>query len=124
MSVSIEYIILLSITILLLSFIIYYNSSYSIFVWENRNQAEIYYLVNFIAEEINLAVKGGSGYSRIFFLKKPPFNFTLEINNYLVKIYYKGNIFQNRILVENVTGNFRFNSHNLIRNIENKIYVN
>ena len=123
MSVSIEFISLVSISLILVFFIIFYNSYYIVFVDDQRKLKEVEDLAKTLSSEINLAVKAGSGYEREFFLIKPSVNFTLKIENYFVEVKYKDHAFEEPIMVNNVTGHFKFNKINKIKNINEKIYV-
>jgi|GEM_PF-6681120 hypothetical protein len=125
MSVSIEFLTLISLVIILailtLSFNFYYYQSYlkqKIFI-ELKNTAET------IASEINLAVKVGDGYSHTFYLKKPKYvgDLSLQIDNYLVKLKTEDLEVLESILTKNITGNFKFDSFNQIKNLGGKIYV-
>jgi len=125
MSVSLEFITLVSLILILailtLSFNFYYYQNYlqqKIFN-ELKNTAEL------IASEINLAVKAGDGYSHTFYLQKPKYvsSLSLQIDNYLVKLRAENLEVLESILAKNVSGNFKFNSFNQIKNFGGRIYV-
>jgi hypothetical protein len=78
-----------------------------------------------IASEINMALKAGDGYTRSFYIPTKvsnSLNYSLEIENYRVKLGWSTLSTQSIILTKNVTGNVT-KGQNLIKN-NGTIYVN
>lgn len=124
--ISIEFITLVSILIVILSLTIYYNSSFYL----QMNSAKIYSdaqtLSDQVASEINLALKAGNGYSRIFYIPKEILNaidYNISVENYRVILNWATGSTHSIILVEDVIGDL-IKGQNLIKNLDGRIYVN
>lgn len=79
-----------------------------------------------MASEINMALKAGDGYTRVFYTPTKISNsldYNLEIGNYRVKLGWSDTSVQSIILTKNVTGT-PMKGQNLIRNLNGIIYVN
>jgi len=104
----------------------YFNSSY----YYQFNAQQIYSEANkisqAIASEINLALKAGDGYSRIFYIPQKILNsidFDVKVSNYRVYVYWKEGSSQSVIYTKEINGTFT-KGENLIRNVDGVIYVN
>jgi len=124
--VSLEFVVLVSILFTILLLTIYYNSSYYV----QLNSAKIFNdaqaVSDQIASEIDMALKAGDGYTRAFYAPTKISNtldYTLEIENYRVKLGWSGLSTQSIILTKNVTGTV-VKGQNLIKNLDGSIYVN
>jgi hypothetical protein len=124
--VSIEFISLISVLFILLVLTIYYNSELYFQIYSTRILKEAQTISDQIASEINLALKAGDGYSRIFFLPSKLSNsvdYSITVENYLVIVAWDGSPVRSTILTKNVTGEF-LKGRNLIRNSGGIVYVN
>jgi hypothetical protein len=124
--VSIEFISLISVLFILLILTIYYNSELYYQIYSTRILKEAQTISDQIASEINLALKAGDGYSRIFFLPTKISNtidYSITVENYLVIVAWDNSSVQSTILTKNVTGEF-LKGKNLIRNSGGIVYVN
>jgi hypothetical protein len=124
--VSIEFISLISVLFIFLILTIYYNSELYFQIYSTRIFKEAQTVSDQIASEINLALKAGDGYSRIFFLPAKLSNsldYSIAVENYLVIVRWDSNFAQSTILTKNVTGEF-LKGKNFIRNSGGIVYVN
>jgi hypothetical protein len=124
--VSIEFISLVSVLFILLILTIYYNSEFYYQIYSTRIFKEAQTVSDQISSEINLALKAGDGYSRIFFLPEKLSNsvdYSIVVENYLVIVSWDTKSAQSTILTKNVAGEF-FKGRNLIRNSGGIVYVN
>lgn len=124
--VSVEFIAFVTILSIFLFFTIYHSSN----LYSQLNSARILKdaqeISDQVASEINLALKVGDGYSRVFSLPNKISNsldYEIKVENYRVIVSWKDGLTQSVILTENVTGQLN-RGRNLIRNIGGKIYVN
>ena len=124
--VSIEFIVLLSILIVILTFTVYYNSSFYIQANSARNYNDAQEISDQASSEINLALKIGDGYSRMFYIPNKISNsienFTISVSNYAVVLEWPGGFVTSPILTKNITGNLE-KGQNIIRNLDGVIYV-
>jgi hypothetical protein len=123
---SIEFVVFVSILFTILLLTIYYNSSYYI----QLNSAKIFNdaqaISDQVASEINMALKAGDGYIRSFYVPTKISNsldYSLEIENYRVKISWSNLSTQSIILTKNVNGRVIPGHQNLIKNVEGNISV-
>jgi len=123
---SLEFFILVSLLIIILTGVMYFSSSY----YYQFNQLQIYSEANkisqSIASEINLALKAGDGYSRIFYIPEKILNsidFEVNVTSYRVYVYWNGGSTQSVIYTKNINGTLK-KGENWIRNINGEIYVN
>jgi len=123
---SLEFFVLVSLLIIILTGVMYFSSSY----YYQFNQLQIYSEANkisqSIASEINLALKAGDGYSRIFYIPEKISNaidFEINVTSYRVYVYWNGGSTQSVIYTKNIIGNLK-KGENWIRNINGEIYVN
>ncbi|MCS7122983.1 MAG: hypothetical protein RMJ17_00160 [Candidatus Aenigmarchaeota archaeon] len=123
MAASLEFFILVSVALLIVLSIISYTSSFYISIYKEKVWYEIENIADLISSEINLAVFAGDGYERKFFISSEGYNFTIEIDNYFVKINYKELAFYKPIYVKNITGIIKFDNFNIIKNVNGKIYI-
>lgn len=121
-----EFIAFVSILILILFLTVYYNSS----IYIQMNSAKIYNDAQTIsdqaASEINLALKVGDGYSRVFYTPNRisnAFDYNITANDYLVILSWSGGSTHSVILTKNLTGSLA-KGQNLIKNLNGSIYVN
>ena len=124
--VSIEFISLISVLFILLILTIYYNSELYFQIHSTRVFKEAQTVSDQIASEINLALKAGDGYSRIFFLPTKLLNsldYSIAVENYNVIVSWDTGFVQSIILTKNVTGKI-LKGKNLIRNYGGIVYVN
>ena len=123
--VSVEFMILIS--ILLLLFILYTQNSLSLQkdMIILRSDQEAKELSDKIAFEINTAVNSGTGYERNFYVKKTfagISNFNILVENYEVKITWSQNSVISQIVTKNTTGDVG-KGWNLIENRDGAIHV-
>jgi len=123
---SLEFFVLVSLLIIILTGVMYFSSSY----YYQFNQLQIYSEANKISEsianEINLALKAGDGYSRIFYIPEKISNaidFEINVTSYRVYIYWNGGSTQSVIYTKNIIGSLK-KGENWIRNVNGEIYVN
>jgi hypothetical protein len=123
---SLEFFVLVSLLIIILTVVMYFSSSY----YYQFNQLQIYSEANkisqSIASEINLALKAGDGYSRIFYIPEKILNaidFEINVENYRVYVYLNGDSTQSIIYTKNINGTLK-KGENWIRNVNGEIYVN
>jgi len=123
---SLEFFILVSLLIIILTGVMYFSSSY----YYQFNQLQIYSEANkisqSIASEINLALKAGDGYSRIFYIPEKILNsidFEINVTSYRVYVYWNGGSTQSVIYTKNINGTLK-KGENWIRNVNGEIYVN
>ena len=124
--VSIEFISFVSILFILLIFTVYYNSNLYLQIQTAKIMKEAQAISDQVASEINLALKAGDGYSRVFTLQDKILNaidYTITIEKYSVKVSWDRGSTRSVILTESVNGNF-LKGKNLIRNSGGMIYVN
>jgi hypothetical protein len=123
---SLEFFVLVSLLIIILTGVMYFSSSY----YYQFNQLQIYSEANKISEsiagEINLALKAGDGYSRIFYIPEKILNaidFEINVTSYRVYVYWNGGSTQSVIYTKNINGTLK-KGENWIRNVNGEIYVN
>jgi len=123
---SLEFFVLVSLLIIILTGVMYFSSSY----YYQFNQLQIYSEANkisqSIASEINLALKAGDGYSRIFYIPEKISNaidFEINVTSYRVYVYWNGGSTQSVIYTKNINGTLK-KGENWIRNVNGEIYVN
>ncbi|MEM7821532.1 MAG: hypothetical protein QXX38_01825 [Candidatus Aenigmatarchaeota archaeon] len=124
--VSMEFISLTLILIIILLLVLYNNISFNRQIYSIKIYDDAQKICDQIAFEINLALKAGSGYSRIFYISERILNvldYNITINNYFVVLTWHNGFVQSPILTINVTGDF-VKGNNLIKNIDGVIYVN
>jgi len=79
-----------------------------------------------IAMEINLALKAGEGYSRVFYIPEKILNsidYNVTVSNYKVYVYWNDGSTQSIIYTKEINGIIK-KGENLIRNLNGEIYVN
>ena len=123
---SLEFFVLVSLLIIILTGVMYFSSSY----YYQFNQFQIYSeaskISQSIANEINLALKAGDGYSRIFYIPERILNaidFEINVTSYRVYVYWNGGSTQSVIYTKNIIGSLK-KGENWIRNVNGEIYVN
>jgi hypothetical protein len=124
--VSIEFISLISLLFILLLLVVYYNSNLHLQLTSIKILKDAQTISDQIASEINLALKAGDGYSRIFFI--PPklsgsIDYEISVKDYLVILSWKEGSTQSTILTKNITGEI-LKGRNFIKNANGIIYVN
>ncbi|MEM7825092.1 MAG: hypothetical protein QXO27_03925 [Candidatus Aenigmatarchaeota archaeon] len=123
--VSIEFMILVSILLLIFVFLLGGGSYLRNDMMSVKIKNEAKKLSNDIAFEINTAVKTGNGYSRRFYVSDSfagIYNYSIEIENYLVTISWIGGSVYSQIVTKNITGDVK-KGWNLIENKNGVIYV-
>jgi hypothetical protein len=121
-----EFMVLVSILILILLLTINYNSSFFLRMSLEKNYNDAQSISDQVASEINLALKAGDGYSRIFFIPykiSDAFDYEIKVDNYLVTVSWSNRFTQSVILSKNITGSL-VKGQNLIKNINGIVYVN
>jgi len=123
--VSVEFIVFLSFLLILVFLIVYQNTQTFAYLEEYKTYQEAQKTADSIASEINLALKTGNGYTRKFYVNENIYgigNFTIEVDNYEVKLKWdKGEVIST-ILTKNITGEVKV-GENVIRNVDGKIYI-
>jgi thiamine monophosphate kinase len=124
--VSIEFISLISLLFILLLLVVYYNSNLHLQLTSIKILKDAQTICDQIASEINLALKAGDGYSRIFFI--PPklsgsIDYEISVKDYLVILSWKEGSTQSTILTKNITGEI-LKGRNFIKNVNGIIYAN
>jgi hypothetical protein len=124
--VSIEFIVLVSVLILVLLTVIYYNSSFYLQINSAKNYNDAQTISDQISSEINLALQVGSGYSRSFYVPEKISNsidYNVTVSNYATVLGWNGGYVTSTILAENISGNL-IKGQNTIKNLNGTIYVN
>ena len=123
---SLEFFVLVSLLIVILTVAMYFNSSYYYQFNLYQVHSEAKKISDAIAMEINLALKAGDGYSRVFYIPGKILNaidYEVNVSNYRVYVRWNFSSTQSVIHTSNVNG-FLKKGENLIRNINGEIYVN
>ena len=104
----------------------YYNSSY----YSNLNAIRVYEdarrIGDSIASEINLALKAGDGYSRVFYIPEKILNsydYNISVKNYRIYLFWAAGSYQATILTSGIVGELK-KGENYLRNVGGIIYVN
>lgn len=123
--VSVEFMVLIS--ILLILFILYIKNSLSLQkdMTAIKIDQEAKKLSDRIAFEINTAVKSGNGYKRNFFVENSfagISNFNIFVDNYEVKLVWDQDFVTSQIVTKNITGDVG-KGWNLIENRDGVIHV-
>jgi len=122
---SLEFVVFVSILFTILLLTIYYNSSYYVQLTSTKIFNDAQAVSDQVASEINMALKAGDGYTRSFYIPTKVSNsldYSLEIENYRVKLSWSDLSTQSIILTKNVTGNVT-KGPNLIKNLDGIINV-
>ena len=123
---SIEFFALISVLIVILTIVIYFNSSYYHKFNLYQVNSEAKKISDAVAMEINLALKAGDGYTRVFYIPDKILNaidYEINISNYRVYVHWNFGSTQSVIYTRNVNGVLK-RGENLIRNVNGEIYVN
>ncbi len=123
---SLEFFVLISLLILILLTVMYYNSSYYLQIYYLQVYEDARKISEAIASEINLALKAGNGYSRIFLIPEKILNsidYNVSVSDYRVKVYWKDGEAQSVIYTKEIVGYLK-KGENWIRNVDGEIYVN
>jgi len=122
---SIEFLAFISLMLVLVLIVVYQNYQSAAQLEEYKIYQEAQKLVDSIAFEINLALKAGDGYSRKFYVSKEVYgisSFSIEVEDYTVKIKWgRGEAVAN-IMTRNITGEIKV-GENAVKNIKGEIYV-
>lgn len=124
--VSVEFMIFVAVLSIFLFLTFYQNSNLFFQLTLVKNFKDAQTISDQIASEINLALKVGDGYSRVFFLPEKISNsldYEVNVEDYRVVIKWKSGSTQSVILTKNITGQI-VKGKNLIKNIGGIIYVN
>ena len=104
----------------------YFNSSYYYQFNLYKIYSEAKKISDAIAMEINLALKAGEGYSRVFYIPEKILNsidYNVTVSNYKVYVYWNDGSTQSIIYTKEINGIIK-KGENLIRNLNGEIYVN
>ncbi|MEM5811189.1 MAG: hypothetical protein QXG91_00350 [Candidatus Aenigmatarchaeota archaeon] len=123
MSASIEFFVFVTLSLLIVMSLISYSGNLYISSYKQKVYNDLENIAEFIANEINIATSAGDGYVRIFFMNSKGYNFSVEINDYLVRIFYENFEVNRPIYVKNVSGTIKLNKNNLIKNVEGNIFI-
>ena len=124
--VSVEFISLISLLFIFLLLVAYYNSGLQLQLTSAKILKDAQAISDQVASEINLALRAGNGYSRIFFIPAKLYgsiDYTISVKDYFVVLSWKGGSTQSMILTKNITGEL-IKGRNSIKNINGVIYVN
>jgi Flp pilus assembly protein TadG len=126
--ISIEFTLLVTILLIILLGTIYFNSSYWLQLTSAKIDNDAQAISDMAAIELNLAVRAGSGYSRMFHLPtkvSESYDYNLTVTPYVLYLNWtEGNApAESVLLVYNITGNLK-TGENMIRNENGIIYVN
>ncbi len=95
-------------------------------VFNNKVRVEAQKSSDYIAFEINSAVKAGDGYQRKFSVDDQIFgvsDFTISVDEYSVFIDWSGKSVSSPIITENITGTIERGNSYIIKNIAGMINV-
>ncbi|MGC9059193.1 MAG: hypothetical protein ACP5H3_02190 [Candidatus Aenigmatarchaeota archaeon] len=123
---SLEFFALVSLLIVILLTVMYYNSSYYLQFYNLQIYEDARKISESVATEINLALKAGDGYSRIFQIPEKILNsidYNVSISNYRVKVFWNSGETQSVIYTKEIFGYLK-KGDNWIRNVNGEIYVN
>jgi len=124
--VSTEFMIFLSILLVILSVFLWSNLSLQYRMMGVKSDVEAQELCDKIAFEINAAVKAGNGYKRIFYIDETLFgasDFEIIIEGYSVFIDWDDSSVSSSIVTRNVTSGNIKKGWNTIKNIESELHV-
>jgi hypothetical protein len=124
--VSVEFISLISLLFIFLLLVAYYNSGLQLQLTSAKILKDAQAISDQVASEINLALRAGNGYSRIFFIPAKLYgsiDYTISVKDYFVVLSWKGGSTQSMILTKNITGEL-IKGRNSIKNINGVTYVN
>jgi len=123
---SLEFFVLISVLLVMLTMVMYFSSSYYHQFTQYQISSEATKISQNIANEINIALKAGDGYSRVFYIPTKILNvidFDVNVSNYRIYVYWNTGFTQSTIYTKEINGNLR-KGENLIRNVNGEIYVN
>ncbi len=123
--VSTEFMIFVSILLVLMLILLLNNTSMSYQLIGIKSDAEAKKLCDRIAFEINSASRVGNGYKRNFFVDENLYgisNFTMSVNEYYVSLDWGKKSVSSSIIVKNITGTVH-TGWNIIENRDDIIYV-
>ncbi len=124
--VSTEFMIFLSILLVIVSVFLWSNLSLQHRMIGIKTDVDAEELSEKIAFEINAAVKAGNGYRRRFYVDEKLFgasDFDISVQDYSVFIDWDGNSVSSSIITKNITSGKIKKGWNIIRNIEGEIHV-
>jgi hypothetical protein len=123
--VSTEFMIFLSVLIVILSVFLWSNLSLQHRMIGVKSDIEAQELCDKIAFEINSAVRAGEGYKRRFYVDESFFgvsDFSINIEEYSVFVDFNGNSVSSSIITKNITNGMK-KGWNTIENINGGIHV-
>ncbi len=123
--VSIEFLLLASILIFLVSVSFLASGTFQASTFEDKVYSSAKEVCEKVSSEINIAVRIGDGYRRIFYVDEVLFGnleYSIEVENFTVKIIWDNKVFSCNILTESINGVIK-KGQNLIRNEGGEIYV-
>lgn len=124
--VSLEFLILISLLAVIFSLVFYFNSHYS----KEINNRKIFYaaqnIADRVAKEIDMAIKFGDGYSRVFYIEEKMLDsveYNISYSFYRVRVEWSNGKTESKSLAKEIEGEIK-KGKNVIRNIGGKVYVN
>lgn len=123
---GVEFMILMSVMLTIVLIFVWNGLSTRQRVFEAKTNVEAQEFCDYIAFEINSAVKAGDGYKRNFDVKNELFgvsDFTITVSEYSVFIDWTGKSFSSSIITENINGVIERGKKYSIENKNGEIYV-
>ncbi len=123
--VSLEFLILLSVLILVATVTFLTSGTFQTNVFEERVYSSAMEVCKKVSSEINRAIKIGDGYERDFSLEEKLFggiDYSVEIKNYSVIVRFDDKFASCSTLAESINGEIK-KGKNVIKNENGEIYV-
>ncbi|MFH8092391.1 MAG: hypothetical protein QXM38_00400 [Candidatus Aenigmatarchaeota archaeon] len=123
---GIEFLIYLSIIIILLDVFLYSSFSTNYQLISRKVESELEEIASAAVFELNSAVRGGDGYERRFNMKEysPTIReFNITIHGNIIEVEANNKHYYAFAATNNINGNFT-KEWNIIRNVDGVIYVN
>ncbi|MEM5790678.1 MAG: hypothetical protein QXP77_01355 [Candidatus Aenigmatarchaeota archaeon] len=123
--ISIEFLLLISVLIFLAGVSFLASGTFQTNTFEDKVYSSAREICKKISSEIDIAIRIGDGYRREFSVDEKLFgdlDYSIEIENYTVKIMWDDRVFSCNVLAENVNGVVK-KGKNLIKNQGGEIYV-
>lgn len=123
---GVEFMILMSVMLMIVLIFVWNGLSTRQRVFDVKTNVEAQEFCDYIAFEINSAVKAGDGYKRNFYVKNELFgvsNFTIAVSEYSVFIDWTGKSFSSSIITRNINGVIERGKKYSIENKNGEIYA-
>jgi hypothetical protein len=123
---GVEFLILMSIMLTIVLVVVWSGLSLRQKVFWSKTVTEAQELCDYIAFEINSAVKAGDGYKRNFYVENEFFgvtDFTITVSEYSVFIDWDGKSVSSSIVTRNITGSIEKGKTYTIENKNGEIIV-